>query len=99
MRFWPGHTPVGVQLFLIEPSKPNQNAYIVSFNRRFRDECLNKHWFTSLRHAQVVIEAWRWEYNNERPKKSLGGLTPAACAKSLAKKAGKLSPDSKILCY
>lgn len=47
----------GIQLFLIEPGKPNQNAYIESFNGRFRDECLNEHWFTSLRHAQIVIEA------------------------------------------
>ncbi|MBB5020691.1 transposase InsO family protein [Chitinivorax tropicus] len=39
----------GVQLFLIEPGKLNQNAYIESFNGRFRDECLNEHWFTSLR--------------------------------------------------
>lgn len=49
----------GVQLYLIEPGKPNQNAYIESFNGRFRDKCLNEHWFTSLRHAQVVIEGWR----------------------------------------
>ena len=89
----------GVQLFLIEPGKPNQNACIESFNGRFRDECLNEHWFTSLRHAQVVIEAWRREYNNERPKKALDGLTPATYAKSLAKKSGKLSSDSKALCY
>ncbi|WP_101686124.1 IS3 family transposase [Chromobacterium sphagni] len=89
----------GVQLFLIEPGKPNQNAYIESFNGRFRDECLNEHWFTSLRHAQVVIEAWRREYNDERPKKSLGGLTPAAYAKSFAETSGKLAPDSKALCY
>lgn len=89
----------GVQLFLIEPGKPNQNAYIESFNGRFRDECLNEHWFTSLRHAQVVIEGWRREYNEERPKKSLGGLTPAAYAKSLTQKSGKLPPDSKALCY
>ncbi|MFK7089148.1 transposase, partial [Chromobacterium violaceum] len=61
--------------------------------------CLNEHWFTSLRHAQVVIEAWRREYNNERPKKALGGLTPAAYAESLAEKSGQLSPDSKALCY
>ena len=88
----------GVQLFLIEPGKPNQNAYIESFNGRFRDECLNEHWFTSLRHAQVVIEGWRREYNEERPKKSLGGLTPAAYAKSLTQKSGKLPPDSKALC-
>jgi len=46
-----------VTLRLIEPCKPNQNAYIESFNGRFRDECLNEHWCTSLGHAQVVIEA------------------------------------------
>jgi len=70
-------------LRLIEPGKPNQNAYIESFNGRFRDECLNEHWFTSPTHAQVVIETWRREYNEERPKKGLGGLTPAAYAKRL----------------
>jgi hypothetical protein len=43
-----------VTLRLIEPGKPNQNAYIESFNGRFRDECLNEHWFTSLAHAQVA---------------------------------------------
>ena len=73
----------GVDLRLIEPGKPNQNAYIESFNGRFHDECLNEHWFTSLPHARVVIEAWRREYNEERPKKALGGLTPAAYAKHL----------------
>lgn len=76
----------GVRLYLIEPGKPNQNAYIESFNGRFRDECLNEHWFTSLQHAKVVIESWRREYNEERPKESLGGMTPAAYAKTLALK-------------
>ena len=76
----------GVQLRLIEPGKPNQNAYIESFNGRFRDECLNEHWFTSLPHACVVIEAWRREYNEDRPKKALGGLTPRAYAKQLEEK-------------
>jgi putative transposase len=65
---------------LIEPGKPNQNAYVESFNGRLRDECLNEHWFTSLGHARAVIEAWRREYNEERPKRSLGGLTPAEYA-------------------
>jgi putative transposase len=73
----------GLTLRLIEPGKPNQNAYIESFNGRFRDECLNEHWFTSVAHAQAVIETWRREYNEERPKKGLGGLTPAAYAKRL----------------
>lgn len=88
-----------VQLFLIEPGKPNQNAYIESFNGRFRDECLNEHWFTNMRHAQVIIEAWRREYNEERPKKSLGGMTPAAYARSLTQKSVKSPPDSKAHCY
>jgi hypothetical protein len=77
----------GVTLRLIEPGKPTQNAYIESFNGRFRDECLNEHWFTSVAHAQVVIETWRREYNEERPKKGLGGLTPAAYARQLTAKA------------
>jgi transposase InsO family protein len=76
----------GVTLRLIEPGKPNQNAFIESFNGRFRDECLNEHWFLNLEHAKVLIEAWRQEYNDERPKKALGGLTPAAYAKQLAMK-------------
>lgn len=89
----------GVALFLIEPGKPNQNAYIESFNGRFRDECLNEHWFTSLHHARVIIEAWRREYNEERPKKSLGGLTPSAYAEQLVLKNDKVTSDSKSRCY
>jgi len=73
----------GVTRRLIEPGKPTQNAYIESLHGRFRDECLNEHWCTSLAHAQVVIEAWRREYNEERPKKGLGGLTPVSYAKQL----------------
>ena len=69
-----------VDLRLIEPGKPNQNAYIESFNGRVRDECLNEHWFTSLLHARAIIEIWRREYNEERPKQALGGLTPSAYA-------------------
>ncbi len=74
----------GVQLRQIQPGKPNQNAYIESFNGRLRDECLNEHWFVSLGHARTIIEAWRQEYNNERPKKALGGLTPSDYARQLA---------------
>ncbi len=92
--------PRGVQLFLIEPGKPNQNAYIESFNGRFRDERLNEHWFTSPPHARVGVGAWRREYNEERPKKGLGGLTPSAYAKQLIAKTVKLIPGlSKASCY
>ena len=73
----------GVTLRLIEPGTPHQNAYVESFTGRFRDECLNEHWFTSLAQTQVLIEAWRREYNEERPKQGLGGLTPAQSAKRL----------------
>ena len=89
----------GIALRLIEPGKPNQNAYVESFNGRLRDECLNEHWFMSLAHARAVIEAWRREYNEERPKRSLGGLTPAQFAKQLAIKAVTMPEDSKALRY
>ncbi len=64
----------GVTLSFIRPGKPVENAYIESFNGRFRDECLNEHWFVSMRHAKRLIEEWRIEYNTERPHSSLGYL-------------------------
>ncbi len=51
----------GIKLRQIEPGKPNQNAYIESFNGRLRDECLNESWFLNLAHARVLIERWRNE--------------------------------------
>lgn len=70
----------GVKLAFIQPGKPTQNAYIESFNGRFRDECLNDHWFLSLHEARVLIEAWRKDYNSTRPHSSLGNITPAEFA-------------------
>jgi len=89
----------GVSLRLIEPGKPNQNAYVESFNGRLRDECLNEHWFTSLPHARLEIERWRREYNEERPKQGLGGLTPTQYAKHLAGKAVTLAGNSNTTRY
>ena len=60
----------GVQLRLIQPGKPNQNAYIESFNGRLRDECLNEHWFPTLLHARTEIETWRREYNEASARNS-----------------------------
>ena len=71
-----------LKLRFIEPGKPQQNAYIESFNGKFRDECLNEHWFLSMRHARQVIAAWRQEYNAERPHSSLEYLTPNRFADS-----------------
>jgi putative transposase len=65
-----------VHLSFIRPGKPNENAYIESFNGKFRDECLNEHWFITMAQARREIEAWRIEYNTERPHSSLGDLTP-----------------------
>jgi transposase InsO family protein len=48
----------------------------ISFNGRFRDECLNEHWFLTMADARQIIETWRIEYNTERPHSSLGNLTP-----------------------
>ena len=65
-----------IRLHFIDPGKPNQNAYIESFNGRFRDECLNEHWFLSLAQARHIVETWRVDYNAVRPHSSLGNVTP-----------------------
>jgi putative transposase len=81
-----------VHLSFIRPGKPNENAYIESFNGKFRDECLNEHWFLTMAHARRIIEAWRIEYNTERPHSSLGNLTPQEFAEiSLAKEKERVS--------
>lgn len=66
----------GVELAFIRPGKPIENAFVESFNGKFRDECLNLHWFTSLADARHRIERWRGEYNHVRPHSSLDDLTP-----------------------
>lgn len=67
----------GVKLNFIAPGKPTENAYIESFNGRFRDEYLNSNWFSSLSEARQKIEGWRIEYNTFRPHSSLGDKTPS----------------------
>ena len=66
----------GVKLHFIEPGKPIQNAFIESFNGKMRDECLNEHWFMTLREARETIELWRRDYNGVRPHSALGNRTP-----------------------
>lgn len=65
-----------IKLDFIRPGKPNENAFIESFNGKLRDECLNENWFLSLEDARRTIEEWRIDYNENRPHSSLGGLTP-----------------------
>lgn len=65
-----------VNIAFIRPGKPMENGFAESFNGRFRDECLNEQWFTSMKDAREKIEAWREEYNSCRPHSSLGMKTP-----------------------
>jgi putative transposase len=66
----------GVTLDFSRPGKPTDNAFIESFNGKFRAECLNAHWFMSLDDAQRKCEAWRRDYNEERPHSSIGNKRP-----------------------
>lgn len=72
---WTNRT--GVDWHYIAPGKPQQNAFVESFNARFRDECLNEEVFGSLAEARAVIERWRRDYNTARPHSAHGGLTPS----------------------
>lgn len=65
-----------VKLDFSRPGRPTDNPMIEAFNSRFRQECLNEHWFLSLQDAVDTIERWRIEYNTRRPHSSLGNLTP-----------------------
>jgi len=66
----------GIKLSFITPGKPTENPYVESFHDKFRDECLNLHWFLTLEHARNIIEKWRIDYNCQRPHSSLKNLTP-----------------------
>lgn len=65
------------------PGKPTDNCFIETFNGSLRDECLNVHWFASLAEARTVLEAWRRDYNENRPHTALGNQTPAAFAREI----------------
>jgi putative transposase len=69
-----------VTLDFIRPGKPTENAFVESFNSRFRQECLNENWFLSMADARERIETWKRDYNHNRPHSSLGNLTPAEFA-------------------
>ncbi len=70
----------GIELRFIQPGKPNQNAFVESFNGKFRLEFLNAHWFSTLEDARREIEAWRIDYNEVRPHSSLDEMPPAEFA-------------------
>jgi len=83
-----------VKLDFSRPGKPTDNAYIESFNARFRLECLNEHWFMSLEDAREKTEEWRRDYNQSRPHSSLGNVPPEEYATLNGDaEAGKIRPE------
>lgn len=82
MFFWSRERDV--KLGFIQPGKPTQNAFIESLNGKFRNECLNQHWFRSLREAEQIIDQWRDHYNHIRPHSALGYIPPVEFAKRAA---------------
>lgn len=68
----------GVKLEFIRPGKPTENGYIESFNGKLRDECLNAEVFLSVADARQKLEAWRRDYNEQRPHSALAGKSPLA---------------------
>ena len=87
----------GVELDFSRPGKPTDNAKVESFNGRFREECLNAHWFLSLEDAKRKIEAWRQYYNEARPHSTLAWATPAEFAlRARFSTSSSVSPESEI---
>lgn len=73
-----------VTLHFITPGRPMENGNIERFHGKFREECLNEHWFPTLDDAREPIESWRIDYNQVRPQSALGYLTPKEFATSYA---------------
>lgn len=82
MFFWSKET--SVQLGFIQPGKPTQNAFVESLNGKFRNECLNQHWFRTLDEAKYEIDLWREHYNKVRPHSALGYVAPEEFARQAA---------------
>jgi len=74
-----------VTLDFSRPGKPTDNAFIESFNGKFRSECLNANWFLSLDQARQKCEAWRRDYNEVRPHSALGNEVPVALHRTAGK--------------
>jgi putative transposase len=65
-----------VELDFSRPGTPSDNALVEAFNSRFRQECLNEHWFLSPEDARSKISSWQTDYNTERPHSALGYRSP-----------------------
>jgi putative transposase len=74
MDFWAYSNKVKIDFS--RPGKPTDNAFVESFTGRFREDCLNTHWFESLEDAKEKIDGWVWDHSERRPHRSPKGLTP-----------------------
>ena len=86
----------GVQHLLNDAGSPTQNAYIESFNGKFRDECLNEQWFETLAQARQEITRWRRDYNEVRPHSAIGRIPPAQFAAAHRQLAGDAQHQQEI---
>ncbi len=73
----------GVALGFSRPGKPTDNAFAEAFNGKVRAECIDQNWFLPVKDARPKCEAYRHEYNNERPHSSIGNMTPSEFMKSI----------------
>lgn len=82
MFFWAKERGIKVQF--IQPGKPTQNPFVESFNGKFREYCLDMHWFRDLDEARYEIDSWRKHYNDEKPHSSIGRMPPSLFAERAA---------------
>jgi putative transposase len=86
----------GVRLHFIDPGKPIQNGFVESFNDKFRYACLNAEYFVGLEDARRRIEAWRHDYNEQRPHRSIGRIPPAVFARRAAALQAPTAPSGLL---
>jgi putative transposase len=72
----------GVTAVQVAKASPQQNCYVERFNGIMRDELLDGELFHSVIEGKVVIGRYYDEYNNVRPHRGLGMMTPAAFDKA-----------------
>ena len=86
----------GVRLHFIDPGKPMQNGFVESFNDKFRYSCLNAEYFVGVEDARRRIEAWRHDYNEQRPHRSIGRIPPAEYARRAAALQAPTAPSGLL---